>query len=270
MDLTLRDYLTKADDIHDQLFKFGMALSAEDLTKKSETLHKYIRTIQSVAKRLADISNITNRIMSVKKVNPTSVYTEPYPTENDHAVLRATNPIKHEKKQITKDNELPVVTVDRPSDIPISTLYYIRSHKQYAINIAGVIIKGSLGNIVEYKTVQSARCEYGTKCKSFEKGVECPYYHDPEDYLKLNKDVPEKVRNFTVGSWMYSKNRRPKKYFTRHVGSLDTLDFDIKQLKRIPFREEISTREGQLIHDLLIYMILHKHGLLERYPHWMG
>lgn len=270
MELSLRYYLTEADAIHDQLFKFGVTLSIEDLTKKTETLHKHIRTIQSVAKRLADISNIVNRMISFKKIKNNNKYVDPYPTENDHAVLRAVCPIDSEQKSVTKENNLPVIAVDRLSDIPISKLYYVRSHKQYAININGIIIKGSLGNIVEYKTLHSARCEYSVNCKSFKNNTECPYYHDPEDYLKLGKEVPETTRNFTVGSWMYSKNRRPKKYFTRHVGSLDTLDFDIKQLKRIPFREEISTRESQLIHDLLIYMILHKHGLLERYPHWMN
>ena len=44
--------------------------------------------------------------------------------------------------------------------------------------------------------------------------------------------------------------------------------YDLNTLKRVQYREEITNREGQLIHDLLIYMILNARGLLERYPHW--
>ena len=269
MDLTLRDYLSKADDMHNQMFKFGIALSSDKLSANINTLRKYIKNIQAVSKRMADVSNIINHVLNIKNNKLNIQYVDPYQTTNDHAVLRTMYPSDKDKIQITEYTTLPIRTIESPSDIPISYLYYIKSHKQYAINIAGVIIKGTLGNIVDYKTTQSARCEYGIKCKSFEKNIKCQYYHDPEDYIKFGKDVPTIIRNFTVGSWMYSKNRKPKKYFTRHIGSLDTLDFDIKQLKRISFREEISTREGQLMHDLLIYMISHSHGLLERYPSWL-
>ena len=277
MDITLRDYLKMADEAHDYVDKFLIGLSTNKLEEKVISLQASIKNIQAVAKRIADVSNIINQLIMYRKsilpVNDKKSLNniDPYPTENDHAVLRMVYQNKDESKYIIDKISLPVKIVDNISEIPVNNLYYISSIKQYAINIAGIIIKGNLANIVNYQTEKSARCEYGVECKSFTKSKTCKYYHDPEDYIKLNLPVPEEndnIRNFTVGSFLYSKNRRPKTYFTRHVGSRDTLTYDLDMLKTVQYREEVSNREGQLIHDLLIYMILHHKGLLERYPHW--
>jgi hypothetical protein len=269
MDITLRDYLTIADNAHDFIDQFGIGLKNNQLEEKILSLQDGIKTIQAVAKRMADVTNIINQILLTKKnreIHPK--YIDPYPTSNDHAVLRTIDPIAEENKNIVDNFNLPVKTVETPEEIPINSIYYISSLKQYAINIAGVIIKGELANIVEYQTKWSARCEYGTKCKSFTKDIICNYYHEPDDFIKMNKEIPDDIRNFTVGSWLYSRNRRPKTYFTRHVGSRDSLSYDLTMMKHIQYREEVSNREGQIIHDLLIYMILHSKGFLERYPHW--
>jgi hypothetical protein len=276
MDQTLREYLMIADAAHEYIDKFGIALHTDKLEEKVQQLQINIKNIQSVAKRIADVSNIINQIILHKKaiipINNIRTLSpiDPYPTANDHAVLRTIYPLKQESKTIIDDISIPVKIVEDVSHIPINNIYYINSLKQYAINIAGVVIKGNLSNIVEYQTEKSARCEYGTECKSFKKLTNCSYYHDPEDYIKLNLPVPNHIRNFTVGSWIYSKSKRPKTYFTRHIGNRKTLLYDLSLLKTIQYREEISNREGQLIHDLLIYLILHNKGLLERYPHWIS
>jgi hypothetical protein len=277
MDMTLREYLTIADEAHDYIDKFGIALSVQKLEEKVNTLQTSIKNIQAVAKRMADVSNIITQNILHRPIVQASTkiqnVIDPYPSENDHAVLRVVYPIENASRDIASGICIPVKTVDNLSQIPVSDVYYINSIKQYAVNIAGVIVKGGLANIVEYQTEKSARCEYGIDCKSFVKGKKCKYYHDPEDYVKLKLPVPdekENTRNFTTGSYVYSKTRRPKTYFTRHVGSKDTLIHDLNMLKTVQFREEVSNREGQLIHDLLIYLILHSKGLLERYPHWMN
>lgn len=271
MDKTLRDYLALADQTHDYLDKFCFGLTAKQIEEKVTQLQLGIKTIQSVAKRLADISNIATRVLnrklSIANKEPNkknNVIT--YPTENDHASLRVMNP--EEVISITKDISIPAKVVETCAELPVNNLYYVNNIKQFAININGVIIKGNLGNLVEYQTEQSAKCEYGIDCKSFKKNLTCSYYHDPEDYIKLKQPVPAVTRNFTVGSWLYSKNKAPRTYFTRHLGSKDRLNYDLNTLKKVQYREEISNREGQLIHDLLIYMILNSQGLLERYPHW--
>lgn len=269
MDILLRDYLKLADQTHDFVEKFGLTIPVEQLESKIHSLQVGIKNIQAVAKRMADISNIANRVLLHRNKSRSKSYVDPYPTQYDHAVLRVKHPECKNTREIARGFVLPIKSVEREADIPVSNLYYVEELKQYAINIEGVVIKGNLANIVEYQKERSARCEYGIECKSFKKHTNCKYYHDPEDYRKLGLSVPDdNTRNYTVGSWLYSRNIRPKTYFTRHVGSLDTLAYDLARLRRIQYHEEINNREGQLIHDLLIYMILHERGLLERYSHW--
>jgi hypothetical protein len=268
MDITLREYLAMADASHDYIDKFGIAIPVDKINKRVKQLHVAIKNIQSVAKRIADVANVINQLALHKKTTTTIMSNiNPYPTENDHATLRATEPSEY--RNILNNINIPVKNVEKSSDIPTNYIYYIKSLKQYAINIAGTIIKGNLGNIVNYQGECSARCEYGIKCKSFDRDELCKYYHDPEDYITKGKNVPDRVRNYTVGSWIYTKNKKSKKaYFARHVGNKETMMYDLAMLKRLQYREEISNREGQLIHDLLTYMILHNKGMLERYPHW--
>lgn len=302
MNHTLRDYLKLADNTHEFLEKFCVAMSIEDLEGKIHNLQASIKTIQAVSKRIADVSNIATRLLYRKrqtmqksvmqrsasappviedvpkkqnlittphyslKYTRTKKVIDPYPTGEDHATLRTLYP--QYTASFTQSVSLPVQVVKELNEIPVSQLYYVTDIKQFAINVNGVNIRGSLGNIVQYQTENSARCEYGTECKSFAKDTECPYYHDPEDFIKHKKPVPDKVRNFTVGSWLYSQNKNPRTYFTRHIGSRDSLQHDLDTLKKVQYIEEIANREGQLIHDLLIYMILNSKGLLERYPHW--
>lgn len=269
MDKTLKEYLKQADNTHEFLDNFCIALSPKLLEEKILELQSSIKILQSISKRIADVSNIATRILRHKKTidKQTEKFIDPYPTSEDHGILRTLYP--EEKKQIVKDIQIPTKVVEKISDIPISNLYYVKELKQYAININGIIIKGNLGNIVNYKDKFTNRCEYGTECRSFKKHVSCPYYHDPEDYIKNGKEVPDIERNFTAGSWMYSKTKTPKTYFCRHLGSKNRLIYDLQTIKKVQYREEISNREGQLIHDLLIYMILNSKGLLERYPHWV-
>lgn len=277
MDITLREYLSAADAAHDYVDKLGIILSVDKLEEKVAALQLSIKNIQAVAKRMADVSNIINQVILHRKAiipNKIPSYAklatvDPYPTENDHAVLRTVYPAKEESRSVVPGVTIPVRHVEHLHQIPISSIYYVNSTKQYAINISGIVLKGDLANIVEYQTEKSARCEYGTECKSFKNCTACKYYHDAEDYIKLSLPVPDdNTRCFTVGSYLYSKNKRPKTYFTRHIGSKDSLLYDLDTLKTIQYREEVANREGQLIHDLLIYLILHHKGLLERYPHW--
>jgi hypothetical protein len=268
MDKTLRDYLKLADDTHDYLDKFCVALSPAQLDTKILELQSAIKIIQSVAKRIADVSNITTRLINKKRhfEKSKTKYIDPYPTSNDSAVLRTLYP--ETSVHIDTNINIPAKIVQDISEIPVSNLYYVEPLKQFAINVDGVVIKGNLGNIVEYKKENSARCEYGSECKSFTKNIECPYYHDPEDFIKHNKEVSDKTRNYTAGSWIYSRNKNPSTYFARHLGSRDKLLFDLNTLKKVQYHEEISNREGQLIHDLILYQILHNRGLLCKYPHW--
>ncbi len=285
MDRSLRSFLQQADDVHDYLEKFCVALSADQIEAKVIELQSAIKTIQSVAYQLANVSNIANRVVLRKRrarkatmaevvqnsnlcqlQNQSKKYIDPYPLDTDVGTLRSLNPV--ESKEIIKGVNLPVHVVETLKDIPASHMYYVKELKQFAVNVEGIVIRGNLGNIVEYQTEQSAECEYGVNCKCFTGSTQCPYYHDPTDYLHHKLPVPDHTRNFTIGSWIYSKKKTPKTYFTRHLGSKDRMIYDLNTLKSVQYREEISNREGQLVHDLLVYMILNARGLLEAHPHW--
>jgi hypothetical protein len=269
MDRTLRSYLQQADDAHAYLDKCYVALTTEQMETKVIELQSAIKTLQSVAYQMANVSNIINRAVMIKKRNKSNALTDyinPYPTETDIGTLRSLNPV--ESKEIVADISIPVKTVESITDIPVSDVYYVNDVQQFAVNIAGIVIRGNLGNIVDYKSENSAKCEYGIQCKSFINKTQCPYYHDPLDYKHHKILKPNNIRNFTVGSWIYSKKKTPSSYFTRHIGSADKLIYDLNTLKKIQYRDEIFNREGQLIHDLLIYLVLNSRGLLDRYPHW--
>ena len=83
-------------------------------------------------------------------------------------------------------------------------------------------------------------------------------------FINNNISVPnDNVRNFTIGSWIYTKNKY--KYYARHIGSRDKLSIDIKLLKLSQYHNEVNNRECQLMHDLLIYMILNSFSLISNF-----
>lgn len=255
MDQTLKSILEKADEFHDKILSQGLILHSTDIEEQIKQLATQIRILQGVSRRLADVSNVAQKTLihkqalMAKKIAPCKTI-DPYPKNTDHVYLR-----------LNHDTKIQAKRVESIDEIPINNLYYIESLKQYAININGVVIKGALANLVKYGTPQSARCSYGLKCRSFLAGHQCNYYHDPEDYIALNRAVPDIPRNFTIGSFIYNK----KDYHTRHIGSYDTLDNDLYELKKIQYQEEVNNREGQLIHDLLIYLILCQTGYVSKY-----
>lgn len=275
-DSTLQSFLDQGDDTYKYLEKYCIALSIDKIEEKIVQLQSSIKTIQSVAYYLANISNVANKLLLIKKrrshlravcnEEKKEKYIDPHPTNNTLGTLRFLN--AHDQKEIIKNIHIPIKTVSSISEIPISYVYYAEDIKQYVVNIAGLTIRGNLGNIVNYKTKNSSPCEYGKKCKCLADKKECPYYHDPDDYINNNIPVPETSRNFTVGSWIYTKDKTPRTYYARHIGSADRLIHDLRTLKLVQYRDEIFNREGQLIHDLLIYMILMSRGLVDKYSHW--
>lgn len=269
MDKTLREYLNHADTTYNFLDKYFIAMSNEQIEEKITELQANIKTIQAVCYQIATVSNVAvralkNRNKITKK--PINVKIDPYPNSYDVGLLRSLNPVEH--KEVADDINIPVKTVETIAEIPCSSLYYVNELKQFAINVEGIVIKGNLGNIVNYQQENSVKCEYGPDCNSFVKNIKCSYYHDPEDYIKHNLPVSDCTKNFTSGSWIYSKKKTTKSYFARHIGSKDRIIHDLKTIKRTQFRDEIANRESQLMHDLLIYFILNSSTLLERYIPW--
>ena len=67
MDKTLREYLQQADDAHEYLEKFFIVMNINQIEDKVLEIQSSIKTLQSVAYQLANISNIMNRALLIKK-----------------------------------------------------------------------------------------------------------------------------------------------------------------------------------------------------------
>ena len=263
--LSIRDLLTQVDTIHAEVDRCAIFISSESLEAKVAAIQSMIRDIQSVAKYMADVSNEINQIAIFKKkqletqnTNRQSAvkYINPYPQSRDHAVVR----VKYadQEREIAPNISIPIRIVDTEASIPVTHVYYVKELETYAINIDGVLIKGEVCDILPYGSARTAMCSYGSACK---KKLVCQYYHE-NDGLR---------RAFTPGSWIYNPvalRNRPAKYYTRHIGNSASLSVDMKLMSKSHYAEEVKTRECQLIHDLLIYMALNKHGLLADYKSW--
>lgn len=262
---SLEEYMKLADDAEDFIHKYAISANISTIDDKILQLQSSIKTLQAVAIRLANVSNVCTKIRKLRtKFDTPMNYVDPYPKSGDHTIIRTMFP--KDTQEITKHTKLPVVRVETPEDIPVHPLYYVESMKQFAVSINGIILRGNIGNIEEYQSEKTARCEYGKECKCLTTG--CKYYHDPKDYIDKKIPIIHQLRNFTTGSFLYTRNLNSKTYYARHIGSLNTLEIDIARLKKRQFREEINTRQDQLMHDLLILLILHSLGYLEDYPHW--
>jgi len=255
--MNLEDYLKNADDIYNEIVKFHIIMKQDDIDNKILEIQSGIKIIQAVAKKMADISNSIKRINNRKKImlNGTDSYKfiDPYPNIETHGVIR--NHLM-KKININPDIKIPVVIVQKEEFIPTSFIYYIEETQQFAVNINGFNIKGNLGNILEYGNEKTSLCEYRSECKTINK---CKYYHPPEDYIKLNIPIVHQIRNFTVGSWIYSKKNNIK--YNRHIGNGASLHSDIENLKKDSYIEEIETRKSQMIHDILVYITIQQKNM---------
>lgn len=248
MDITLKDYMYLAQKLHDEIQLKGVGMKSKELEDSIKKIKTYIKNIQAVAKYMADICNsITQSSFMVKKIN--SVDFETYPSPTDHVCMRFSN------RDFVKE-------VDSVDKIPISNLYYVRPLKQYAINIGGIVIKGNLAEISNGQIAQKTfPCRKGQQCLELKNNM-CPFYHVPEDYLN-NKLEVKNDRVLSNVSWIYDPTSHKN---TRKIGGKSTIDADLLRIKSLD--AEISTREFQLIHDLLVLMRINEAGLNKRFHFW--
>ena len=280
--MTIKDMLALTDKIYSETDNYAIFLSCDHLEQRVLSLQSMIKDIQAVARHMADVSNEINQILLFKKrhMQPvrkpilqltkleentggylvadllTNKHIDPYPKESDHTVVRFK--YAEETREISPGVSIPIKTVETPSKIPISHMYYIKSLNCYAININGVIIKGDLCDILPYGSSKTAMCSYDLTCK---KRSTCQFYHSDE----------KTKRAFTPGSWIYNNvaaRERPSKYYTRHVGDGKSLLIDLKLMSKSHYNNEVLTRECQVIHDLLIYIAMTSHGLVDDYKPW--
>jgi hypothetical protein len=261
--LSILEYLDIAEDFNKYLNKFALSASCETINDKIIALQKIIKSMQSASKRIADICNLGSRIIQKRKKSV--LYIDTYPSKYDHAVIRNENP--ENSINIVDDLKINALTVDKFTDIPMSNIYYNETYKQFAININGYILRGNIGNIKQYNDEQTALCKYGINCKNLINKKQCTYYHDPEDFIQLKIPIDKNYcRNYTNGNFIYSKKISDENF--RHVSNKETLTRDILDVKKYNFTQEIKTRESQVMHDLLLYLIMTQNNLNDNYKKW--
>jgi len=262
MDNTLSDFLKKSDTISNKLYTKGICLQSDEISDYIKTLYKDIKMIQSISRRLADVANMCKEFIPNKDIN-TITKVDPLPTAEDHSISRCY--MKTEKKSLVDDLTINVNVVNSIDLIPVSNLYYVNDINQFAVNINGIVIKGNLAIIKNKKSKKSKQCSHGIKCDQI-KNNKCLYYHPPDDYKKLSLKIPEDNRVFSPSSWVYNGNKNKK--YIRKLGGKNTIVEDLKYIKKTNDFNELFNREGQLIHDILLYNILHQEKMLVKYSYW--
>ncbi len=250
----MSSYLDQVNNIEQYINTHHIStISNIKLNENLLELRKIIKEMQTLSLKAAHVSNSISDILRIKTgKNTLSENTlDVYPHIEDISIL--------EQKYMeivpifeTSDHTIPVKIVQSESEIPSSYLYYIKDIDKFCININGINLKGNLGNIFkkeQYKTTicQKINCNNST----------CSYSHAHIDHDE---------RNFTIGSWIYGNTKAP--YYTRQIGGKNTLNKDLLKLDKDSFQTECYTREAQIMHDLLIYTLLHNENYIKKYNRW--
>ncbi len=262
-EMALIELLKKYNEIHLSVDMYGVTMPIEKLQSYNNEILGSIRSLQVAIRSMVNISNFINNQIKYKTslvgINDFK-YIETYPSNDDiftlmNSAAATTAPVATAAAPAAPASpaaSLTHVEVESIGDIPINKLYYIKPLKQYAINIAGVLVRGNIGTI-KNKNDKNIKCLMGKNCNRIKK---CTFYHPPEDYIANNiKDFVDE-RNFTPSSWLYGTNKR-------QVGDKNNL---LDDLYKSNIDREVELREGQLVHDILIYLILC--GSSKRYKKW--
>jgi hypothetical protein len=271
----LEDIMYKLDDIDDNEFN--------NIYVKLKNYENNIKKINSTIKKISLLKDNLNVVINnyiLKKVTKKNIYQfnsdVSYKGDNnknkklENINKHIKNDVKIKYKNVTNEERYNNYSFTKFAVIDISEkdldlvenapIYYINETQQYCIKINNNIIMGNIANIFNKNENSKQDITKVTKCKNTNcNGIFynklCKFYHEGEN------------RNFTNYSWNHiSKNKLGKcnlknnilnfkKYDldnTRFIGSLDTLVEDL------PFssNNEKKLRSGQLMHDILLYMIL--------------
>lgn len=297
MDLTLKQIIDAADDIH---LKSDTVNIIAPLNNYLAELRDMLACVNAVSLKLSNIYKICNNKKKCEKYEKNSDDIKMITKDNDWAYInrRIEKPKKEAKRESKIYDFTPMLTHDIPvnakivddiSEIPNTPLYWISNINQFAIHINGVIFRGNIGNIYNKNSIDSHKdklanqiiiCKHGNKCNKLLCAEQCPFYHDPSDLLQLvkcgaiNNDVFESYkklnRNYINTSWIhtdmpYNKNNAHMRKF----GSRNMLRYELELIKfsNAPHDEiDINNFRHQCMHDFLVVLGLNQHGLLKEYP----
>jgi hypothetical protein len=290
MDLTLNQIIKKVDLISCNISKINNIISQTEIKKYLIELNNILNQVQIVSAKTLNIYNICKNTY----IMPTIIHRLKLNTDIDISnqifkQLPNNNTENTIYKQLTHDIPVCVKIVDNIKDIPFTPLYWVTQTNQFAININGVILRGSVGNIYDKTHIQSNKiinqvviCKKNNLCQNVLNNEICKFYHDPEDLLKLvnlNKISIELFnkyktlnRNYLNTDWIYTNRYNNS---MRHFGSRNTLNYECDMIKfnNITNNQKksndilndipsIKNFKQQCMHDILVIMGLNQVGLI--------
>ena len=279
MDITLRDFLSKADKIHRDIFSNPFNLGYNNIKSQLYELEGFVKQIQSISLRIAKIYNICknkitinnliyNRSLKLESINP-------FPGQNDWKTMNKNQTA--DTKLLAPNISVYAKEVPYATDIPNTELFWLKDFKQFAIQINGIILKGNIGNIfsrgedpINILNCKELHCD---KLLSNNICDPCNYYHHPEQLVllykknKLTFDTLEfylnRPKNFDKNSFLYCNKPICKKNIRlRHFGNRETLVQDL-ELNYLRNKESVENFKEQVFHDILILMAINQLGYLE-------
>lgn len=280
MDVTLKQYLEKADEIHDNIVNKNQHLSPTKTKNQLYELEAYIKQIQTISHRIAHIYNtckkmytdgfLPHREIRLKPVNP-------FPEKNNWSYVSRIP--SENSRSLAPRIKVNVKEVENCSDIPNTPLYWVRSLNQFALHINGVIFRGNIGNIYPSSGnsgVHVKKCKHKNECTFLLGGKKCRFYHDPAqvkilyDRGHISEDVFEQYkgihRNYTNASFLYTTDaRKNKNKMMRFVGNRNTLYNDLLVSKYKNDIQWSDSYQSQAFHDLLVVMAINQCGLITGY-----
>ena len=303
MDLTLKQIIDAADDIHLKSDDVNI-INITPLNNYLAELHDMLACVNAVSLKLSNIYKICINKKKCGNYKKNSNDITMITKDNDWAYInrRIEKPKKELKRDLNRELKftefMPMLTHDIPvnakivddiSEIPNIPLYWVTNINQFAIHINGVIFRGNIGNIYNKNSITSHKdkptnqiiiCKHGNKCNKLLCAEQCPFYHDPFDLLQLVKcgEISEGVfesykklnRNYINTSWIhtdmpYNKNNAQMRKF----GSRNMLRHELELIKFSNASHDeidINNFRQQCMHDFLVVLGLNQHGLLKEYP----
>lgn len=283
MDITLKQFLEKADNIHDEIINKTDFLNTTKTKNRLYELESYIKQIQTISHRMAQIYNVCkdklengfviHRGVTLKNVDP-------FPEKNNWSYM--TKIPNKESKLLAPNIQVNVKQVKTIDEIPNTPLYWVSSLNQFALHVNGVIFRGNIGNIFVKNPRDSTnghcikKCKHKNKCTFLLAGKRCRFFHDPYDVYKLyvQKKITKETlsiykilyRNYNSSSWIYTDDTPKKKnQMMRFVGNRNTLNNEIDMF-RFQDKKWVENYQSQMFHDFLVLMAINQKHLIPRYP----
>ena len=192
MDLTLKQIITRVDLILCNVDKLNNIINQPEIKKYIIELNTILNQVQIVSDKTLNIYNICKNIYIMPTLQRLKSNIDYESTDQIFNKLPIDIYNNTTYKQLTNDIPICVKTVNNIEEIPFTPLYWVAQTNQFAININGVILRGTVGNIYDKSHIQSRKiinqvviCNKNNLCPTVLNNEICKFYHDPEDLLKL-------------------------------------------------------------------------------------